>query len=238
MRRMTKPRYPASPSLFLAPAGFSTTFPATENPLSSGGIWTHGGTTGVQWQDIRATGGTPGTCYGVGPASESGVEDCIAALQGRYNAQRHFAQFTVHKPGGYTPPSSHEIELHVGCTIGANSIATYEMMFPYDGAFLSVRWNGTYGSFTYQFTGLDTVSGDPANLASLADGEVVRAEFDSTSGSPVITLKRNGATSLVITDTAAGKITSGSPGLAFFARAGTGLDMTKYGARAFSAGSL
>jgi hypothetical protein len=217
---------------------FSTTFPDTENPLSQGSIWTHGGATGLEWQNIRATGGSPGTCYGVGAATESGVEDCIAAIQGRFNTQRHFAQFTVHKPGGYTPPSSHEIELHVGCTIGANSIFTYEMLFPYDGSFLSVRWNGTYASFTYQFTGLDTVSGDPANLASLVDGDVVRAEFDSTSGSPVITLKRNGSTSLVITDTAAGKITSGSPGLAFFARSGTGLDMTKYGVRAFSAGSL
>lgn len=217
---------------------FSTTFPDTENPLSSGGIWTHGGTTGLEWQNIRATGGSPGTCYGVGPASAEGVEDCIAAIQGRFNTQRHFAQFTVKRDVGYTPPSSHEIELHVGCTIGANSIATYEMLFPFDGAFLSVRWNGAYGSFTYLFTGLDTVSGDPANLSSLDDGDVVRAEYDSTSGSPVITLKRNSVTALVLTDTAVGKITSGSPGLAFFARTGTGLDMTKYGVKAFSAGSL
>ena len=40
----------------LWPRTYSTTFPATEDPLSDGGQWIDGGTTGVDWHDVQTSG--------------------------------------------------------------------------------------------------------------------------------------------------------------------------------------
>ena len=123
----------------------------------------------------------------------------------------NFSTFTVNKVAGYTPPDSHEIELLGLFTITANSAKGYEMDFPFGGALQPVRWNGAIGDFiTTVFT---TLSGSPFNIA---DGDVVKSIYDSTSGSPVITLFLNGVQQIQLTDTTAGKITTGSPGMGFF----------------------
>jgi hypothetical protein len=225
------------PSAFLLHHGhslpnyFSTTFPNTENPITSGVTWTQGGTDGIDWQNVRSTGGSPGTAYGVGPVLVT-YEDCLATVQNRFNPNKHYAEITVRKDGGYVPPDTHEIEILVGYTISANSVTGYEMDFGFGNNLQPVRLQGSKGNFdTTVFT---VVSG---NYFSASDGDVIRAYFDSTSGSPIITMYLNGVQQIQFTDTTAGKYVSGSPGMGFFARAGSGLDMTKYSAHGFACGN-
>lgn len=112
------------------------------------------------------------------------------------------------------------------------SVVSYEMNFWVSDTLQPVRWEDPPGTFnTSVFT---TVSGGWAE--TLAEGDVIRVEFDSTSGSPVITVKLNGGTKVVYTDTTAGKITSGSPGFAFFTRAGATRD--SYCIKGFACGNL
>jgi hypothetical protein len=207
---------------------YTTTFPLTENPISEGGIWTLGGTTGRDWQDMRSSGGI---AYGVGPSDQT-YNDNLAFLQGHFSSNRHFAEGTVHKEA-YSPPSTHEILLHVGGTVGPNSLPSYEMLWNYGGSTQFVRYDGPSGQF--QFSGFTTLVG---GAFSVSHGDVVRAEFDSTSGSPVINMYRNNVLMWSVTDTTAGKIMNGNPGIGAFFRSGAGLDATKYAWAAFRAGSL
>ena len=212
---------------------YNTTFPATENPISQGGgIWTQGLADGLDWQDVQSTGGSPGICWGTGSSGTGLFNDCIATQQGVYTTNKHYSQITVSLTGGYTPPSTHETEALVGFTISAHSAKGYEMDFGFGTGLQPVRWNGAAGDFiTSVFT---TLSGATFGVG---DGDVVKAVYDSTSGSPVITLFLNSVQQWVITDTTAGKIVTGSPGLGFFARPGTGLDMSKYCVKGFACGN-
>lgn len=204
---------------------YSTTFPATENPISESGVWT--------------TGNNSGSSATIGPQSSSGLcyaqaadgVDYIATVPGRFTTTKHYTQATINRKAGYTAPDTQEIELLVGFTLGSGVTAGYELDFWFGGTTLEpVRWNAVGD---YDFTAVTTVSG--AWPGSLADGDVVKAVFDSSSGSPVITVYLNGVSQIVLTDTTAGKITSGSPGLGFFVRTGAGLDLTGYCAKGFSA---
>jgi hypothetical protein len=133
---------------------------------------------------------------------------------------------------GYTPPSTQEVECLVGFTIAAHSAKGYEMDIGFGLNVQPVRWNGALNDFdTTVFT---TLSGA---TFSLVDGDVLKTVYDSTSGSPVITMFLNGAQQWQVTDTTIGKILSGSPGMGFFARPGAGLDMTKYCNQGYDAGN-
>lgn len=212
-------------------APISTTLAATENPISEGGIYTLGGTDGLDWQNVRSTAGSPGTAYGVGPVI-SNYEDCLATVQNRYSTTKHYSEITVRKDAAYTPPDTHEIECLVGYTISAHSVLGYEMDFGFGLNIQPVRLQGAIGNFdTTVFT---VVRG---NYFAASDGDVIRCYFDSTSGSPIIYVYLNGVEQIVFTDTTAGKITTGSPGMGFFARAGTGLDMTKYAVHGYGCGN-
>lgn len=216
---------------------FPTTWPNTENPVSQGAIWTLGKTNGIAWNDPQTTGGNPGQAWGT-LASPTDDTDNIATLQGRFSASKHYSQITGRLVNGYLPPSSHEIEILVGFTITANNATGYELDFGLGTGgnplnFVPVRWNGPLNNFdTTVFT---TLSGSLA--FGIGDGDVCKAIFDSTSGSPVITMFLNGVQQCVITDTTAGKIVSGSPGMGFFARPGTGLNLNSYCNKGFDAGN-
>jgi hypothetical protein len=224
-RAVTRPLPPAGV------AAFPTTWPLTENPISQGSIWTQGGTVGIDWQNTRSNGGAPGIAYGVG--ASSGFDDCIATVQGQgFSTSKHFAQITINKVGGYVPPDSHEVEALVGFTISANSAKGYELTHPFGVNLTPTRFNGPLGNFdTTVFT---TISGASFQVA---DGDIVKTIFDSTSGSPIMTVFLNGVQQWQFTDTTAGKILTGFPGKGFFARAGVNLDMTKYCNRGFDCGN-
>lgn len=212
-------------------ANFTTTFTATESPVSAGGVYTVGyQQTGTAATGPDTTGGSPGSCY----AHAADAKDYVALIQGQYAGNKHFSEVTVKWVGGYTAPDTHEIEIHVGTTIGVNSAVGCEIDLAFGGSAMQViRWEDPPGGFnTIVFT---TVSGGwPA--VPVVDGDVIRAEFDSTSGSPIITIKKNGTAVWVVTDTSAGKIMSGNPGFGFFVRSGG--TPSSYCIKGHSAGSL
>src|SRR5712671_1203513 len=100
----------------LAVLPFPTTWPATEDPVSQGSIWTQGGEVGLDWQNTKSVGGTPGTALAT--ATSAGFNDCLSAVQGRFSSTKHYSQATINLVAGYTPPSSHEVGVWVGMTIG------------------------------------------------------------------------------------------------------------------------
>jgi len=210
---------------------FTTTFPNTENPVSLGGIVKQGLADGLDWSNTQSTGGTPGSCYATA-FNDVTDNDSIMCLPSLFSATKHYSQITIHKAAGYTPPSTHEVEGHVGTVITAHSIKSYEMDFGFGLSLQPVRWDGAINSFTT--TCFTTLSG---NFFSVADGDVVKTVFDSTSGSPVITVFLNGVQQIQMTDTTAGKLVSGAPGVGFFIRSGTGADFTKYCISGWSCGN-
>jgi len=131
----------------------------------------------------------------------------------------------------------------VALTIASHSAKGYELNFGFGNTIQPVRWNGAHSNFdTTVFT---TVSGTGF---SLANSDTALGLFDSTSGSPIISLWHNIAKANIlstlsttpdfkITDTTAGKILTGSPGFGFFVRNGTGADRTKVGITEWYAGS-
>lgn len=210
-------------------AAFPLLWLSAQNPIN--GIWTQGGRDGLVWQNTRSNGGNPGIAYGVGPSA--GYDDCISSVQGQgLSLTKHFTEIRIVKIGGYTPPSTHEVGLWGGLTIGPNSLAGYEFNFQFDANVQPVRSNGPIGNFnTDVFT---TLSGA---AFAVAHGDIVRSIYDSTSGSPILTLFLNGVQQIQWTDTTAGKILTGYPGMSFFARDGAGLDMTKYCNNRFDCGN-
>ena len=210
---------------------YTTTFPATENPISEGGKWTVGDLNGISVSvGPQTTGGSPGKAYS---SSADGV-DYVATRQGIYTANKHFAQATVRKAAGYTPPDTQEVELHCGLTLASNSVFTYECTWGFGLALISyTRWDGTFGNYT-PING----SGTGSNTA-LADGDVIRFEFDATNSSSIaLSSYKNGVLVYSATDTSAGRITSGNPGFGFFVRNGTGVDLTGYCLTSVTVGSL
>lgn len=213
-------------------SGYSTNFNLTENAISDGGVWTVGDNSGLNpTTGPRSTGGSPGVAF----AHAADGIDYLGTIQGRFSGTKHFAQFTVKRSVGYAPPNTQEIELLVGFTL-ANGVASgYELDCWFGGSTIQpVRWNNGASS-NYDFGAVRTVSGSWPGV--LSDGDVVRAVFDSTSGSPVITIFVNSVLRIVFTDTSAGKILSGSPGMGFFVRQGSGVNLTAYAVKGFAAGS-
>lgn len=215
---------------------FNTNFPNTENPMSQGGIWTQGGDVGGLWKNIRTNGGTPGIAYGASINALTGAyDDCIATLQGRYNPQKHWALINVKLDVAYVPPSSNEIECLVGFTISASNAKGYEIDIANGGAIQPVRWNGASGDF--DVAAVTTVSG---STFTVTDGDFVAVFFDSTSGTPTFYLYKNQLVTpnyICHDATGAGAILTGSPGLGFWNRDGTGIDLTKYCINGFQAGN-
>lgn len=225
----------AYPLPFVA-SPFPTTWPGTSNPISlAGAVFTIGGNDGLDWQNPQTTGGAPGIAWGTG-SSPTDDTDNIATVQGVFSTTKHFSQITVNKVAGYEAPTtnsfSHEIEVLIGFTIAAHNAKGYEMDMGFEQSVLPVRWNGALNDFTT--TVFTTLSG---GTFTPVDGDIIKCIFDSTSGSPVITFVLNGSQVWQITDTTAGKITTGSPGMGFFARPGTGLDLSKYCNKGYNAGN-
>jgi len=182
---------------------YTTNFTATENPLSEGGKWTNGGAVGVDWQNVQTTTGSPNTAYSTGICN--GYNDCIAILSG-YPATQS-AQATVFRQAGYTPPSTHEVELLLRFKVTSHSARGYEMDFWFGGSELEfVRWNGPIGDFTV----LTSTGPGPGGLVT---GDVIKAQITGST----ITAYKNGNVIATCTDNT---FSDGNPGMGFFVRPG------------------
>ena len=194
------------------------TFPLDEAPISEQGVWTSGGATGLDWQNINTLGGL---AYGSG--TSAGYDDCIAHLSGFPPNQ--YAEATVHVAANYTPPSSHEVELLLRFEITAHNARGYEILCGYNAAYSQiVRWNGPLNSFDYL-----TTSGP--GFTPLAEGDVIRAEIVGD----VITVFQNGAQVMSATDST---WSNGNPGMGLFIRPGQGATPINYCYADYRAGGL
>jgi hypothetical protein len=209
--------------LLAIPAGaqYSTTFPATENPISQGGVWRNGAANGTNWGDVRTTGGSPGVAYGTVlspdcPDTATACNDSSAALTGTWvQNQTATAVVSTVSNGGATE----EVELRLNTTITAGSITGYEFNFSLNNGnpyCQIVRWNGPLGSFTQ--------IGGSTSAGNLNGATVTASNVNGT-----LTSKVNGKTCATATDST---YTAGSPGIGFFAQSGA---LANFGFTSFSA---
>ena len=192
---------------------YTTAFTRTENPLSESGQWAGGRSTGANlWGDVRTT---PGFAFGVDEPTQFG--DPTAILTGSWGPNQT-VEGTVKIRTTPTRTCCHEIELRLRATISPNSITGYEAYcstmpdYPYCHI---ARWNGPNGSYCNL---------DPTPPALyVVNGDVLKATATGTNP-VVVTLYRNGAQILQISDTGAncspggpaGPFRTGNPGIGFY----------------------
>ena len=207
--------------------GFSTTFPATENPISEGGKWIN--TVSATWNaPVSTVGGSPGHAVGL---NSTGFNDSIAMLTGSFNPNQE-VMVTVFRSGAPGASGDAEIELHLRMTMvpaaGGNPdrVFTYEVdVLPSAGKIVVARWNGPQGDFMNLNSG---------SISGINDGDVIDATVTGPASAAVITVKLNCVTIVTATDTTG--LATGNPGIGF--DAGSQANGANFGIRSFAATSL
>lgn len=189
-------------------SSYSTTFAATENPISESGNWT---STDTGLTSIQTTGGN---AVGV-VASMSGFEDAYALKTGSWSNDQEVSA-TVYKAGGYAPGVNHEVEcLLRGSETTGDDRTWYECLWDKDGNMSFVYLTGVASNFTD--IGNDFFAGTlvPSN------GDVFRCRVTGQGSSITLLAYVNNTLRLskVVTNSAYW-ITGGRPGMGFFYRSG------------------
>ena len=188
-----------SSSVFKPAGSYSTSFSLNENPISEGGHWINGRTTGLDWKNVVTSGGNA-----YGEPSGAGYDDPTAVLTGSWGPDQT-AQATVYSTNP-TSAYAQEVELRLRSSISAHSITGYEIFFrclkTSDGYVQIARWNGARGDFT--------IIAGPIYGANygVQDGDVVKATIVGS----VIKGYINGVEVISATDGAFG---TGNPGVGF-----------------------
>jgi hypothetical protein len=186
---------------------YSTTFPATENPISEGGNWTSGSAAGncggtPCYYDIRTT---TNFAFGTMPVG-AGARDSTAILTGTWGLNQ-----TVTATTSWTNFTGGELELRLRSSLVAGGLSYgYEVLFN-NGYCQIVRWEGqvaTLGGSAYtalytnmscpkapvagsvlKATAVSTDSGTTTTITAWIDGTQIMTVKDSgqgTHGSPAI----------------------------------------------------
>jgi hypothetical protein len=194
---------------------FTTSFPLTENPINQGGIWTRGGSEGLDWTDPRTGPNSSATgqiAFGTQTIhAPPPFDDSIAHLSG-FGAD-HYAEGVIFNAA----TDQIEVELFLRMLITAHSARGYELDYVFSGTntcnLSLVRWNGAANSFTVLNAGNPVVVG-----LNISTGTIHRA----TIAGNIITGKRNGVTvftyDLQANFVADGSLiwNNGNPGLGFW----------------------
>jgi len=194
---------------------YSTSFSATENPISEGGAWINGAITGIDWGNVQTI---AGFSYGTNLSSQ--YADPTAVLAGTWASDQE-AQATI-AINGAVSGGAHEVELRLHTTITAHSITGYEINAntnPNDPYIQIVRWDGPLNSWTL----LD------AHSVGVANGDVLEA----TAIGDTITVYKNGIQVLQVTDST---YSTGSPGIGFYDNVDS--NWTSFGFSDFSASNV
>ncbi len=196
-------------------ATYTTKFPLTENPISENGHWINGGTTGLDWTNVRTT---SRLAYGTETGSTN-YDDSTALLTGTWGPNQT-VQATV-----YTTVTGNsnfaEVELRVRSSLSAHNCTGYEINFsvnPSNPYVQIVRWNGAFGSFTLL---------NATGSYGAKNGDVIKA----TANGNTITAYLNGTAVLTATDST---YPTGSPGMGFYLQGGSGINRN-YGFTNFTA---
>lgn len=212
------------------PTSFSTTFSATENPISESGTWLNGAANATLWNNVRTTAGIACATAFNNPAGP--YDDSIAILNPSVIAigPDQLITATVFRAGAYAPTANHEINLFLRGAFSSGSIRGYEINLSLTGAYgYIVIWFGGGNSNLSFFSQLT-----PISHPNLVDGDVITAQMVGT----VITVKLNGSTTLGTYDTVSDSVkwASGSCGQDYWAEAGATL--VNAGLTSFSATTL
>jgi chitodextrinase len=175
---------------------YSTSFPVSEYPISEGGNWVNGGTTGIDWNDVRTA-----NHVAFGPNGYN-YADSTALLTGTWGPNQTVSAttFITDQRSSIYP----EIELRLRSSLSPHVCTGYEINYSCmtNGNYISVvRWNGALGDFT----SLAGVSG-PAYV--LTSGCTLKASIIDNH----ITVYLNSAIVLSVDDST---WTSGNPGMGF-----------------------
>lgn len=198
---------------------YTTSFPATENPVSESGKWVGGQSAGGNlWGDMQTT---PGFAFGATEPTQYG--DPTAILTGTWGATQD-ATIVVRIPGARPSGCCFETEVTLRGTIGVKQgdctntqcITKYEILCSVSSTvpYLQVvKWLGKNGSFAYLAQN---------SALSCANGDKLRAKITGGASDTVINVWRNGA--LVnfdvgsnVKDSAA--FVSGTPGMGTYGSA-------------------
>ena len=191
-------------SLPLIGRTYTTKFETAENPISEGGTWINGATTGLDWCNVQTR---PGLVWGVGPCATD-YSDPTAILTGPWGPNQA-VQAIAHV---VSPNANYfqEIELHLRRAMTAHRATGYEINFGVSHAYLQiVRWNGARADFTYLGSSCNypTVCGQ-VNGFTIRNGDVAKANIVGNA----INVYVNGVLVASATDST---FSSGSPGLGF-----------------------
>ena len=212
---------------------YSTTFPATEVPVSQGGLWLNGKADGIDWQNCDTLAGSPNKIYGDALVGVSGADDCISIMKGDWGKSQ-YVECTAFIDPAYVPIANHEIELLLQFRISANFAKGYEWNFSLQsGLHQLAKWegDGTLGNLITVLTAngphnaLVPVTGDKIRFTQLIDGSFVLTQ----NGSLIDTWAEDSGTAIYETF---------APGVGFFVRPGAGQDPQKACWSSFVAGSL
>jgi hypothetical protein len=195
---------------------YSTTFPLTENPISEGGNWVNGGTTGLDWSNVQTIGAVK--AWGTQVPSGGGFNDSIAVLTGTWGSNQAAQGISAIQPS-----ATNEIEVILHGTITAHSAQLYEFNCSL-GYQEIVKWLGPLGSFTVMAHN---------GSVSCPSGSVFKATaVTNANGSVTLTAYINGTQVNQVTDSSS-PYTAGSPGIGFWI--GSGGNNNNAGISSFSA---
>lgn len=208
-----------------ASGSYSTTFGSTENPISEGGLWINGETTGLDWSNCSC--GSNRVRGQQIPDGGNPFNDSTALLTGTWgNTQT--CQATV-RNANVDADVVIEVELRLRSSLSAHNCDGYEVYWSAqsnDPYCTIARWNGAVNDYV----NLAQATGSGVQIVT---GDVVKATISGT----VITAYINGTLKLTYdTSGDATKFASGKPGIGFFIlnNAGDPALQANYGFTAFS----
>ena len=216
---------PGVPRLAGRHGPYSTNFSRSEDPISEGGKWKNGGKDGLDWTDVRTSGGLAfGTEIGGDRPDPQKYDDSTALLKGTWGPNQTL-QATVHS---VNPNQSgkvwEEVELRLRSAMSLHNCTGYEVMFrcsKIPQAYCNIaRWEGPLGKFTY-------IAKTKGSKYGVKTGDVVKA----TIIGDVLRVYINGVQIIRVTD---GKFATGNPGMGFYLEGATGV-MHDYGFTSFMA---
>lgn len=183
---------------------YTTSFGATEQPISEGGKWISGKAIGLDWTDVRTSVGLAyGTESGTGKGNEA-YDDSAALLTGAWRRDQT-TEAEVHSIN-QNDDDFEEVELRLRSSLSSHNATGYEVLFRCSktaNAYASiVRWDGRQGMFTY-------LSQKKGSEFGVTDGDVIKA----TAVGNMITGYINDVAVIRATDNT---YANGNPGIGFW----------------------
>lgn len=166
-----------------APTFFTADFTGAENPISNGGIWTLGGSTGGSWNNPKTTTGqcVANVASGLGA---SRYDDSLAIIKDTTFAcaPDQWCRSNVYKAAGYSGNGgSHEIEHLHRFNISSSDAHGYEILWGITGYMAVVKWNGSLGGYTAIYDpglGSAPIPNDGDELYTQIQGNLITAKIN------------------------------------------------------------